>query len=392
MNRRVWVCVGLIFGCVLVNRGASGQALPAGAGLPLNVKGAADANAFVTQIHQFIQDQVTHLQSADVAAQSTARSKLVAEAARGSTPSFYTVYAREWSAAASPLMAATSPLRLRLNVAIVSNVIAENGQTLELEPVVRLVLADKQPSVSLWGVRAARPLIAQLVLAPPTVNGGKSIAAVNSSKLTAALVAAVKDHAGSDLAGYIATDAYHALVVNEIPGQTAEKVQPLLPPLVEPILSTLEQRISLYATGPVAVPGAEREVTTFLSSNYKSANPAIQKRVLQDLVNLVTDAGQRCSLYTSKAELSQLRETLKYSTQALSVIAANPGVDSGLTWLRSIPPSAPPAEIETHTKQVWGTMQLVFKDLPKPPAIPAIEPAPVTAPSPSGATSPAAVP
>ncbi len=377
MNRRACVCIGLFLSCMLATCVARGQ-LPAGASgdpIPLaakNATSAASANFYIPQIRQFIQNELTQLKTSDFAAQTAAKAKLVDECSRGSQPAFYAVYAREWSAAASPLMApsAGNAMRLRLNIAIITGRLSEICQSLEIEPVVRMMLSDHDSSVALWGVKAARPLILVIIQSP-------QLPAVVSSKLIPTLVASVKSHDSSDLSGYIVTDAYHVLAIRDIPGLSAPQVKALVPPLVSPVLDILEARILQYAgTTPVPAPGAEHDVATFLSGSYPTAKPAEQARIVQDLVTLETYAGQRANLYTTPSDLAQLRDMLKFATSALKVIASNPGVDNALNWLSGIPPASPASEITSHTKQVWGTMQNVFKTLPRPPEIPVVEPPP----------------
>jgi hypothetical protein len=383
MNRCVWVCVGLLFGFAIAVHPVRGQDLPsetASSGLAPNIKNATNADSYAKDIRAFIQDQVTLLQAPDDAGQTQARDKLIAQCSTRSSvsPSFATVYSREWANAAKPLMALGNPMRLRLNVAIVTAELAENGRSLELEPISEQILGDREGCIILWGIRTARALIPIILQQPSVIVSGKSVSPIAASKLIAALVNAVKSHGSSDLSGFLTLDAYRALIARDIPGMTEDDIKRLTPPLVVPVLAILEFRLAQYAKGAIPMPDAEREVTTFLSSNY-AAVPAEQQRIVEDLVQLVTYAGQRSSLYaSSKQDMSRLRDMLINAAQALNVIANNPGVASGLIWLRQIPPSASPTDIDAHTSAVWQTLNLVFQKLPKPPAIPTITAPPPT--------------
>ena len=185
-------------------------------------------------------------------------------------------------------MAAGKPLRVRLGVAIVVGNVAANGQTIEIEPAVQQLLKDREPSVALWGVKAAKPIIGVVLQSPGQLARDTLIGDV---------LAAVKSHVGPDeINGFIAVDGYRALNP-EFPGVAPAAVKSLLPPLFNPMLDLFESRIGQFANGLVPQPNAERTASRFLYDNYGAMTPAQQHRVVQDLVNLISALGQRSPAY-----------------------------------------------------------------------------------------------
>jgi hypothetical protein len=367
MNRRICVWVGSILGGLSLAGFASGQTTPppAAASIPPQALGAADETAYAAPIKQFITDQVTALIGADPAAATAARDKLKGAMTRGDSPAYYTALAKDWEAACTAELAKNPSVGVRLNFAIVTATLADNGQTPDAQPMVLKLLDDREPCVVVWAIKAARPLITVLATQPT---------AVASSPLPAAVVSAVKKCGKSDVSGYATSDAYTALAVKTIPGLAEPAVKPLRPPLAKFVLDIVEFRVQQHAEGLVQSPGAERDIATWLSGVYPDLTAAEKTRMVQLLVNLEANVGKRAALYpNNKKDLNQIREMLKYVSSALKVIGGT-AVGSKLDWLCSIPPAATPENISQHTEQVFPTLQLVFHELTAPPAIPDIEP------------------
>jgi len=398
MNRRLCVWVGSIFTCaVMVGATVPGSALaqvppsglqpsptapssPAastGPAIPPAAQTVVNANQYAADIRAFIQYQLGVLTGSDLAAVPAARDALRKQLSRGSTPSYYAVFCREWCIDCTSILnkVPAPPLSVRLNIAIVTSTLTDNGQTMDasavpaVEQLAILLLNDSTPSVSLWAIKAARPLV-PLRMQAADVNGKSAVAPIAD-----AIVSAVNKHKGSELGGYLAQDGYGALKVTEIGGLTAAQVKPLQPMVVDPMLDILELRVNQYKDGAILCPGAEREIATFLASQFPNVPLKTQKRMVQLMVTLEAYAGQRSNQYINdKAELSQMREMLKYVASALKVISNNdPNVEKGLLWLSSIPPAATPFDIFQHTKLVAGVMQAAFPWVTEPAAIPTME-------------------
>jgi hypothetical protein len=400
MNRRLCVWVVSIFTGVALVSTAVAQALPGGATapgssgqtavpapsspgtstgptIPVSAETAADANTYASAIRSFIQYQLNILTGSDYQAQTGAREAIRKVLTRGSTPSYYAVFTNEWKAACMPLLTKTPPLSIavRLNIGIITATLTDNGQTMDrsawksADDVVNQLLGDEKASVSLWGIKAARPLVMLRMQ-----DGEKGI---SSSTVVAGIVNAVKKHQKSEISGFVTEDAYNDLAVKEIPSQNDDAVKKLQPPLVDPILDILEVRVAQYKDGKIPSPGAERTIATFLSGLYKQVSPASQKRMVQLLVDLETYSGKRADQYINdRTDLNQLREMLKYVTSALKVIADDKQVDTALSWLSAIPPAATPPDIYHYTQLVPGIMKSALSWVATPPEIPDMAPPP----------------
>jgi hypothetical protein len=403
MNRRISVWVGSILGLgwgflwfaavaagqdspdtsSLGTSGAGISGITAGTIIPAAALAAPSEAPYAAAINGFIQEQLTALSGTDYAAQTTAHDKLKAALSRGDSPAYYSTFARDWSANAAAILARGPALGVRLNIAIVSATLAENGETLDVQPLVLQLLKDREPCVVLWGIKAARPLVLVLVENQPA-------ATVEASPLLSAIVGAVRNCEKSDVSGFATVDAYSALAVS-IPGKTEQEMKAYRPPLVKSVLDVVQLRVSQHADGLVQSPGAERYIATWLSGTFPdlASNPREQTRLVQLLVDLETYVGQRADLYQyDKKAMQQIREMLKYVTSALKVIG-EPGVGSRLDWLTGIPPAAKPEDIFAKTREVYGTMNLVFNTIIKPAEIPVIAPPPPP-PVPTPAVKPAA--
>ncbi len=407
MNRRVCVWIGSILGCGLAwgtaggltASTAFGQVAPASPPAPVPVatvpativaaQGQANALPSTGVIRAFIATELTALGSANPVTAQSARMTLEAACPRAAavTTSFRGVYAQQLSAAAVPLLvpATSLPTRVKLGVVItdVGNSIMSVGndaQGLNLLPAVQKLLADPNDAAALWGMKAARPMVVCLVVQP----GGPG-----TTTLFKNVVNAVAKHTTGNLAGFIATDAYRALVVNptQVPGLQQVAVRPLLKPLFDPVMDLLELRTKQYATGLIPAPDAERDVPLFLSRDFTPpagqpplmTNPQ-KTRAVQDLVNLIDEAGQRSPLATVP-QLAQLRETLTLAGSALNVMSAG----TAMRGLATLPLAATAPVMMAQTSTAFPNMTTPFPGLVKPPVLPAIAPPAPPAPATPGA-------
>jgi hypothetical protein len=193
------------------------------------------------------------IQSGGASAQQAARAELI----RVGEKTFATpTYPPSLAAALMPVVTSGNT-RAKLNAAIVLERAAARTASPSLLPAVTALLDDRCDAVALWGVKAARPLIAA---------GGAT-----SSWLAPQVVATVKAHPSS---GPIAEEAYAALLCD-----------PLQPMLVDSILATLQMRISAYGTGvPPPSPFAEHQIPAYLIATcWPQATPAGRMRILTAL-------------------------------------------------------------------------------------------------------------
>jgi hypothetical protein len=370
MNRRVCVCVGLIVWSRLIADVAFAQA-PAAApaaeqtSIPVEYKNTPDATPFRAKIRQFIDGQLDKMSSEDSAVLKAARDKLISEsAAAGSSSSFFDVYTQELNLAVVALLGKdpTPRLRIRLNLAVMIEAVAQNAKTDQVEDAVIKLINDPSDVVALWGMKAARPVVAAM-LAGPTPDP--------KDKLVLAILPAVKLHAK---AGYVAAEAYPALIPGNVNATT-------LAIILDPLIDVLKFRTTLYVTGIPDDPEAETSVASFLASRpiRVTMNPQQEQQIMQALVDLISVAGQQAQT-AAKADLEQINTTLLFVAQGLSIIA-NPGTQVvNLNQAMGITPRTPGPQVYQRTQIVYPSLKTAFPNLTPPPtATPATSPTTTTA-------------
>jgi hypothetical protein len=350
------------------------------------VESAADKLSIAT----YINTEYAQLSGTDPVAQTAARKALISVLPRGVTPAYFTEFGKAWATTVTAGLAANPPVAVRLNIAIVTATLTDNGEMTDAptESVVVALLGDKDPCVVLWGVRAAHPMVQWILLLG---NPGQANPPIVTRPLVGAIVKAVKKNGTSDVAGFITTDAYAALAVDQIPRQLAAAVQALVPPLVNPILDILEFRLTQYKDGvlpasggklgPVQSPVAEKVIGTFLSVNKTPAN---EKRIVQDMLDLLSFLGQRAALYqNSTYDLAQIRDTLRYTASALKVLVPSIAQGQALGWFFPPPPACTPKEMLDHSKAIYPEIHKdpLFSTITQPPDVVPIEPPPLVNPA-----------
>jgi hypothetical protein len=366
MNRRVWVCIGLIVWSELLAGRARAQvpSIPdsSSAGVSIAAKSALDATAYRSQIQQFVDGEMDALTGEDPIAQKAAREKLISECTPGSMPSYLDNYAQVIDSSATQVLARNPSLRVRLNVAVLVHEIAEvvrSTRSVALENSVLVLINDPSESIALIGMEAAKPVIASVVAHPQTAP---------SDKLLNAILPAVKSHEKS---GYIAAEAYRSLIPDDtLPATDLAQIDPIV---LGPILDILNYRISLYTTSIPDNPSAETSVPTFLYRSYTDAPLALQQRIVQSLVDLISVAGQQAPA-APKDDLDEIIRTLNYAAGALT--AHNPNLSTSLDFITHLDKSTPAPVIAQKTASVFGMLQPQFTFLQPPPAV-----TPATAPT-----------
>ena len=198
-------------------------------GLPSTVKNATVIDAAAeTQIKTFIADQLAPFRQVSTDGVTKARDSIVNEA-KGGSAAFLAKYGEVLNAEILNLLSSVKDnMKARLNAAIVVARVAEIANNTKLEKSVLALLDKNQPEpIKLWGMRAARPLLPELV----KVNGEKP--------LIDAVIATVKQFPEN---GPLAEDAYDALN----PRNLAAKA---VPTIVDPLLDLTAWRIDIYKNG-----------------------------------------------------------------------------------------------------------------------------------------------
>jgi hypothetical protein len=200
-------------------------------GIAAAVKGATIIDAAgEAQIKAFINEQLGKFREVNTDGVPKAREAIIAEA-RGGSAAYLAKYGEILNAEILGILKDVKDMRARLNVAIVVARVADIANNTKLEKSVLALLDKGQPeALKLWGMRAARPLLPELI----KVNGEKP--------LIEAIIATVKQFPDN---GPLAEDAYEALN----PRNVAAKAVPIV---VDPLLDLTAWRIEIYKNG---VPG-----------------------------------------------------------------------------------------------------------------------------------------
>lgn len=220
--------------------------------------------------------------SQDPLVQQQARQSIIFEceghAGLSASPEYGTLYATLLAKALQPAAASPS-IRIRLNAAVVADHVAfdvyrEGGSASGLEPLVKKLLKDPDEAVVLWGIKAARYVIASDLLS-----------ATGPSSLGKAVVQAVKSFPGS---GSIVEDAYQSLTPQDDARPNAPGIPPAAAATVLPDLNDLMTwRGDQYkAGGSPPSPLADIPATVFIPVKVfpviqANPNPAALKKTLQ---------------------------------------------------------------------------------------------------------------
>jgi hypothetical protein len=305
------------------------------------------------QVDAFASEWVRKLASSNPTERSAARDQLIAEATADVTaqqkpnPGFLDAYARSLNTALLPL-AKHAEIPVRLNAAIVAARVAEAGKNRQLVPYVTAALADENPGVVRWALKAAR-----WVMAPSLVDPKLSQAIVDAAKRAPALY----------------EFAYEAF--SEIDPKNANQLKPSL----TIVHQMLEGRIAQYGQGIPPEPLDDTEGTILLAQTgwWNGQAPEQKTKTLQLFVNLGSVAGQR----VQSAGRDDLRQSLNLVVQrtasaglAVGILkGANPQFQVDLKPVTQITPRTPAAEVAKQAATIYPAMKKEFPELSEPPKL-----------------------
>ncbi|MGE5611289.1 MAG: hypothetical protein ACM359_18715 [Bacillota bacterium] len=229
--------------------------------IPLQLKVASAPDVAI--INATVAANVELVLSDSAVAQQEARRSLENDARTPTAPSpaYVKCYAEAMAKALDPAKISQATVRAQLNAAIALARVAEALKTGQLEPAVLVFLNEKQPYVlQLWGVRAAKFVVADLA----KTNASK--------KVTDAVVAVTKKH----LTGAMAAEAYESLQVANA------KVLDIL-------LDLLAFRTQLYKKGLPEDPNSEAIPFRFLvqEATWRVVTPEQRQKVFQAYCDLL---------------------------------------------------------------------------------------------------------
>lgn len=258
-----------------------------------------------TQIKAFVSDQLAKFREANSDGVPRARDALVNDA-KGGSAAFLAKYAEILNAEMLSVLKDVKEMRPRLNAAIVIARVAEIANNTKLEKSVLALLDKNQPeALKLWGMRAARPILPELI----KVNGEKP--------LIDAIITTVKQFPDN---GPLAEDAYDALN----PRTATAKA---IPTIVDALLDLTAWRLDIYKNG---IPGGggktllpdlpEADSTPFANILFPDVWKALDKNKKQDVrtMQLAVDLMHWSAIRGETAAYRQYRDQLQASIKQVS--------------------------------------------------------------------------
>jgi hypothetical protein len=218
------------WGQITTTTGPSSSPVTIG-GIAPAVKGAPIIDAAgEAQIKSFLNDQLDKFRQANTDPVPKAREAIIAEA-KGGSAAYLAKYAEILNTQILNVLKDVKDRRARLNAAIVVARVADIANNTKLEKSVLALLEKTQPEeLKSWGMRAARPLLPELV----KVNAEKPLIEL--------ITTTVKQFPEN---GPLAEDAYDALNPRNAMGKS-------VPTIVDALLDLAAFRIEIYKNG---VPG-----------------------------------------------------------------------------------------------------------------------------------------
>jgi len=246
--------LGALLGLVLA-WGTGTWAIAQSVDLPDNLKSSASLGpAEIQTVDAFVKAQMQRLIKGDSAAQSGARDTLINQATLRGKPSeaaFLDAYAAALNQSIQEQISADTPLRVRLNAAIVTARIAEMASNTRLADATLRWLGDKESPVVLWGMKAARYVL------PPMLDNEPLAQRV---KLPQAIVQAVE----RTKSGPVLQEAYSALSLGVFNSGTSVVKTNWLNQSLPALFEILGDRVKQYAAGVPSEPQAENLATAML--------------------------------------------------------------------------------------------------------------------------------
>jgi hypothetical protein len=238
-------------------------------------------------VERYVKTEVALLAHPDPAVQKEARKRLVDDGLGGTSLSseYQTEYARNLNAALLPLFK-NPDMRIRLNAAIVLQRAAEKFDNVLLAPAATAAISDQSLPVVIWGVKAARNLVAgNLDLQP----------AVRNAALLDGVLSAVKRFPTS---GAIAEDAYEDFAGTAVTSSKtrSEAAVPYVVALMNARVDAYRQVVPVGGGDPPELPGSpasDGKGVTFLSTrnawDAAAKSPDGRQQVGRVLMDLGTE-------------------------------------------------------------------------------------------------------
>jgi hypothetical protein len=331
--------------------------------LPANVKTSASPAMFAAQIQSLIDSTAAGLASDDPITQQNARLNLINECQNHTgapaSPQYQAVYATGVNKALLQLLKdkGGKNVRLRVNAGVsaadvASRVFHDGGDASKLAPMVQELLADKQTAVALWGIKAAKPVIASTI-----ENAG------NPTSISKLIVKIMPVHGGS---GAVVEEAYSTLTLERLTDRL--KLNPALNfdqaivAIVPDLLDLIAWRAEQYQNGNPPSPQAERVVPVFLSSTAGAGlalNPALSNRALKVMGDLVCGSVKAVSNGNSSGELiDMIKDEGKYFDVTGDKLA-NPAIKAAGRAISDINERTDPNKMQARCDDLLAALKSV---------------------------------
>ena len=303
-----------------------------GAALTSAIKTSATPASYAAQIQGFINGKTKDLTSDNALVQHEARKSLIDECENHTggpaSPQFQTEYAKDLNKALGGVLKAANDIRVRVNVAVVANEVATRilrggGDVSQLSPLVQTLLGDKQTAIVLWGMKAAKQVLAD------AMQGN-----TKPEKISKLIVSSLKNHLD---VGIIVEEAYNALTLKVIAQgdffdtlKRSPQFAGMIGPVIPDLLDVIALRTQQFRAGAVPPsPQAEEVVSVFLSVTAFpaiSANPALLNRTLKVMGDLTCAVVRAIQNGNNTPEMVEVARALGSFFDTIGQQMQNPGV------------------------------------------------------------------
>ena len=302
LHHRVSTAVYLI--CLVYCTAALAQpaAPPAAGGLAASIKTGAQVDAAGKEaIKKFIADQAKKLADPSPDVDKSGRDLLISESRVGGQmpgPAYASEYSKALAAEMTNLLVGSASPRTKLIAAVVIGKVAESLHDRGIEKAITALLNERHEALQLWGIKAAKAILPELV----TVSGEGPV--IN------AIVAAVKMHPS----GPMFQEAFDALMPHGLPPAKAGA-------FVGGLHALLHLRLDTYKVKIPEDPEKDYLPFNFLKDNWTAMPPAQQVETMQLLCDMLTLAAAHGDNPNNRLMRDQFQNIVVQGAGALFVIA-----------------------------------------------------------------------
>ena len=341
-------------------------------------------------INAFLDAQLAKLMTADAPAVAAARDALIDPIrAPGTSLAFRNVYGELVAAKFTDALDKAAPAPgdevqdaknalIRLNLAIVTERAARYTQSEQLGTVVAKLIADPAAQVSLWGVKAASPLLPLLLDNALTTKRDATVPAI---------VAAARRFPDN---GPLAEEIYETLkmrIFDRTSPPAAAAFDNGVPVVLPAVLDVMGLRTAKYGTGgqtPVE-PLAEQNALVFVTypevwRRLSAADKGRSVGTIRDLMNAAVAAAAEQPSQQARKDLTTLLARIGSALQTVGTALggapggsdAAAGLDRAAKSLSGVSSGTPPDDLKRYAAAIDTAIKVAYPDVPAGPATPAV--------------------